>query len=94
MDGLWRWVAFGIVISWHDDPVTSPMRFAAVLRTRRTVVGLTQQELADRAGIGVRTIRELERARVGRPQRETVRLLADALSLTGSSRDAFLTLPR
>src|SRR5262245_17462134 len=52
--------------------------------------GLPQEDLAQRAGVGVRTVRELERGRVVRPQRGTVDLLADALGLVGEARDAFV----
>ncbi|HEX8344916.1 MAG TPA: helix-turn-helix transcriptional regulator, partial [Actinoplanes sp.] len=64
--------------------------FDAVLRTRRAQVGLTQEELAVRAGVGVRTVRDLERGHASRPQRTTVGLLADALELTGPDRADFL----
>lgn len=64
--------------------------FAEVLRARRRAAGVTQEELAARAGLGVRTLRELERGRVARPQRGTVTLLADALGLTGALRGAFI----
>src|SRR5689334_22923592 len=63
--------------------------FAEVLRARRREVGLTQQELADRANLGVRTVRELEKGRATRPQRNTIDLLADALGLNGSARAQF-----
>ncbi|GAA2368394.1 helix-turn-helix domain-containing protein [Dactylosporangium salmoneum] len=72
------------------DPQNAGAGFAAALRTRRLARGLTQDELATRAGLGVRTLRELERGRVSRPQRNTVALLADALALTGPDREAFL----
>jgi transcriptional regulator with XRE-family HTH domain len=62
------------------------------LRAHRLAQGLTQEELASRASLGVRTLRELERGRVARPQRSTVSLLADALALTGADRDDFLTI--
>ncbi|WP_432982726.1 ATP-binding protein [Dactylosporangium sp. CA-233914] len=65
--------------------------FAAALRAGRLARGLTQDELAARAHLGVRTLRELERGRVARPQRNTLSLLADALNLTGADRDAFLS---
>jgi predicted ATPase len=65
--------------------------FAAALYAQRRAAGLTQEELAARAGLGVRTVRELERGRVGRPQRGTVNLLADALALTGPARQAFVS---
>lgn len=74
------------------ETVLRNVRFAAVLRARRLIAGLTQKQLADLAGVGVRTVRELERARVGRPQRGTIDLLASALGLTGAAREAFALL--
>ena len=47
-----------------------------------------------RAGIGVRTVRDLERGRASRPQRTTVELLARALGLTGAERESFLAAAR
>ncbi|MFI7545548.1 ATP-binding protein [Actinoplanes sp. NPDC049599] len=68
--------------------------FDAVLRTYRLRAKLTQDELAARAGIGVRTVRDLERGRASRPQRTTVELLAAALGLAGADRLAFLAAAR
>lgn len=68
--------------------------FAVLLRTRRAAAGLTQAELASAAGIGVRTVRDLERGRASRPQRTTVELLATALSLSGPDRADFLASAR
>jgi predicted ATPase/DNA-binding XRE family transcriptional regulator len=65
-----------------------------LLRDGRRAAGLTQQELAARAGVGVRTVRELERGRATRPQRSTVELLADALGLAGPARDRFIAASR
>ncbi len=51
--------------------------------------GLTQEELAERAGISVNTISALERGEHHGPRRSTVELLASALELSGAERDAF-----
>ncbi|ASW52972.1 helix-turn-helix domain-containing protein [Plantactinospora sp. KBS50] len=71
-----------------------PVTLDELLRNRRRSVGLTQSELAQRAGIGVRTVRDLERGRATRPQRTTVELLASALGLTGEDRLQFLSTAR
>jgi len=68
--------------------------FAALLRQRRRTLRLTQADLAARAGVAVRTVRELERGRTNRPQRSTALLLADALELSGAERDRFLAAAR
>ncbi len=68
--------------------------FGAVLRARRRASGLTQAELAERAGVGVRTVRDLERGHASRPQRSTAELLANALNLTGAGRAEFLAAAR
>ncbi|MEV4535698.1 helix-turn-helix domain-containing protein [Asanoa sp. NPDC049518] len=68
--------------------------FDALLKARRQEAGLTQNELASRAGIGVRTVRDLERGRASRPQRTTVDLLATALNLAGAARAEFQAAAR
>ncbi|KUL26474.1 ATP-binding protein [Actinoplanes awajinensis] len=68
--------------------------FGAVLRDHRRRAGLTQEELAARAAIGVRTVRDLEHGRASRPQRTTAELLAQALGLSGSEQAAFLAAAR
>ncbi len=68
--------------------------FDMVLRRLRQRAGLTQEELAARAAIGVRTVRDLERGRASRPQRTTVELLAAALGLAAGDREAFLAAAR
>ena len=58
-----------------------------LIREHRRRAGLTQEELAARAGIGVRTLRDIEARRIPQPRASTVRLLAQALNLTDDERD-------
>ena len=64
--------------------------FGELLRAHRRRTGLTQEELAGGSAVSVRNIRDLEAGRVNRPRPATVRLLADALGLTGGDRISFL----
>src|SRR3954471_23577656 len=77
-----------------DEAGQSGSGFDVVLRRHRLRAKLTQEELAARAAIGVRTVRDLERGRASRPQRTTVELLAAALGLAGAEREAFLAAAR
>jgi DNA-binding CsgD family transcriptional regulator/transcriptional regulator with XRE-family HTH domain len=63
--------------------------FGGLLRAYRGRGSLTQERLSDRSGLSVRTIRELETGRIGRPRADSVRLLADALRLNGWERERF-----
>lgn len=54
---------------------------------RRNAAGLTQEELADRSGLSVRTIRDIERGRTMKPSPASIRLLAQALENSGSRID-------
>ncbi|HEY7093099.1 MAG TPA: AAA family ATPase, partial [Ktedonobacterales bacterium] len=63
--------------------------FGQLLRRHRLAARLTQEQLAALAGIGVRSIGDLERDVSRAPHAETLQLLADALGLTGAARNAF-----
>jgi tetratricopeptide (TPR) repeat protein/transcriptional regulator with XRE-family HTH domain len=63
----------------------APVSFALLLRRLRVTAGMTQEELAGSAGVSSRSLSELERGAVSTPQKETVRLLAVALQLSGSA---------
>jgi predicted ATPase/DNA-binding XRE family transcriptional regulator len=68
--------------------------FPALLRELRRAAGLTQEELAQGARVGVRTLRDLETGRAMRPQRSTVDLLAAALGLEDDDRERFVAAAR
>ena len=65
---------------------TETTTFGPVLRQFRLAAGLTQEELAERCGLSVRGISDLERGVNVRPRRDTIELLVQALSLTGPDR--------
>lgn len=60
-----------------------------MLKTFRRKARLSQEQLAGLSAVSVRTIRGIELGRVHKPRLETVRLIADALELTGSRRSNF-----
>ncbi|MFD8817171.1 AAA family ATPase, partial [Streptomyces sp. NPDC059627] len=70
------------------------MTFGEKLRDLRRASGLTQEELAQAAGLTARSIRDLERGRRQRPQRRTVELLVTALRLTDADAVALLAADR
>ena len=67
----------------HGEP------FGAMLKRLRDRAGLTQEELASKAGLTAKAISALERGERRRPYPHTVRSLADALALT-EAESAFL----
>jgi predicted ATPase/transcriptional regulator with XRE-family HTH domain len=71
--------------------LTSRASFGALLRRHRLAAGLTQEELAERAGVSARGVQDLERGLRTAPRTETVRLLADALGLNAEERSAFIS---
>lgn len=75
----------------HDAAIPS---FGDLLRRHRLDAGMTQPALAELAGLSKRGISDLERSARTRPQRETVKLLADALGLAGPKRALFVAAAR
>lgn len=64
--------------------------FGEMLLELRRVAGLTQEELAEAAGLAARSIQDLERGRRERPQHRTVQRLVSALGLTDADAAALL----
>jgi transcriptional regulator with XRE-family HTH domain len=78
-----------------DDSATVGV-FGTVLRLHRQRLALSQEDLADatRGGVAARTISDLERGVARCPRSETVRLLAEALGLSGDELAAFRAAAR
>ncbi len=66
--------------------VSEPLPFGNLLRRSRLAAGLSQEALAVRAGLGARTVSDLERGVATQPRLETVDLLATALALDDDAR--------
>src|SRR3954469_6791433 len=67
-----------------QSPESGPVQFGEVLRNHRRAAGLTQEELAERAGVSPRSISGLERGEGATPRRDTVAQLIRELDLTGT----------
>ena len=68
--------------------------FGALVRALRHRAYLSQEQLAARAELSERTVRNLEAGRVRSPHASTVRLLADALELAEPERERWLAAAR
>ena len=64
--------------------------FGALLQAFRHRAYLSQEQLAARAELSERTVRNLEAGRVRSPRNATIRLLADALELAEPEREGWL----
>jgi transcriptional regulator with XRE-family HTH domain len=68
---------------------TNRLTFATLLRQYRVAAHLSQEKLAERAGLSVAAISALERGVRKTPHMATVRLLAKALRLSAAERALF-----
>lgn len=81
--------AFGNLLNEHR-----PAEFGPLLRHYRIAAGLTQEELAERAGISARAVSDMERGLRKRPYRDTVDRLAIPLRLSREQREELTRLAR
>jgi transcriptional regulator with XRE-family HTH domain len=68
--------------------------FGEVVRAHRERLGITQEEVAARAGISIRGLRKIELGQVATPRQGTIRLLAEVFELEGVDRAWFTALAR
>jgi predicted ATPase/DNA-binding CsgD family transcriptional regulator/DNA-binding XRE family transcriptional regulator len=71
---------------------TEPSSFGGWLRRRRELAGLTQEELAARAGLTAAGVASIERGRRQRPYPHTIRAIATALELAEDERTELLIM--
>src|SRR4051812_11670075 len=65
--------------------------FGDLLRRHRMAVGLSQEALAERAGLSTDAIRALERGRRVAPRPDPLTMLASVLELTDAARAELIT---
>jgi tetratricopeptide (TPR) repeat protein/transcriptional regulator with XRE-family HTH domain len=70
------------------------LRFAELLRQLRTEARLTQEELAEAAGLSPRSVSDLERGINRTARKDSAQLLADALQLSEDVRVLFIAAAR
>jgi transcriptional regulator with XRE-family HTH domain len=73
---------------------TASSTFGMLLRRYRVAAALTQEGLAERAGLSARGVQDLERGVRVAPRLDTVRLLADALGLDPEVRAGLIAAAR
>ena len=56
------------------------MDIGNTIKERRALLGISQQDLADYSGVGISTVKDLERG-VGNPSMETLRKVLDVVGM-------------
>ena len=56
------------------------MNIGATIKERRALLGISQQDLSDYSGVGISTIKDLQRG-IGNPSVETLRKILDVVGL-------------
>ena len=56
------------------------MDIGATVKERRALLGISQQDLADYSGVGISTVKDLERG-VGNPSLHTLRKILDVVGM-------------
>lgn len=56
------------------------MNIGNIIKERRAMLGISQQDMADYSGVGISTVKDLERG-VGNPSLQTLQKLLDVVGL-------------
>ncbi|MEA2517799.1 MAG: hypothetical protein QOG16_1637 [Actinomycetota bacterium] len=78
----------------EDGAMSSPAPLAESIRRRRVSASLTQEELAEKAGISVRTISDIERGLRRFVYQDTAERLAEALGVGAPDKEEFISVAR
>ena len=58
----------------------TPLDIGTVIKERRAVLGISQQDLSDYSGVGISTVKDLERG-VGNPSLQTLQKILDVVGM-------------
>ena len=75
-------------------PINKALELGEMVRRHRADAGLTQEQLAERAGLSARALSDLERGLHRTPHQDTLQRLAQALNLEAGQRDELSTAAR
>ena len=69
-------------ISLHQkyDKSYADMDLGTVIKERRALLGISQQDLSDYSGVGISTVKDLERG-VGNPSLQTLQKILDVVGM-------------
>lgn len=56
------------------------MDIGATIKNRRALLGISQQDLSDYSGVGISTVKDIERG-VGNPSLETLKKILDVVGM-------------
>ena len=56
------------------------MDIGTMIKERRTLLGISQQDLSDYSGVGISTVKDLERG-VGNPSLQTLQKILDVVGM-------------
>ena len=76
------WLAFHLflLILRRKYDKSYSMNLGRIIKDRRSVLGISQQDLSDYSGVGISTVKDLERG-VGNPSIETLQKILDVVGL-------------
>jgi predicted ATPase/transcriptional regulator with XRE-family HTH domain len=84
-------VALSMIVTNVPMPAAAQESFGQQLRRLRRAAGLSQEALADRAGLSTDAVAALERGRRSAPRADTLGRLVSALELSPHQRDALVS---
>jgi predicted ATPase/transcriptional regulator with XRE-family HTH domain len=73
---------------------SEPEQLSTLIRRLRLESGLSQEQLAERSGLSVRAVSDLERGQRARTRPETLRMLAEGMGLGDADRELLLQTAR